>query len=247
MKKSISIVITIVLIGAMWWVVKSNTQQESFEPKEEKIGETVTEPKQMVVETKELKEETEKVIAEVKYPSTGVIKVDSLVEAFINGRIEEFKNEVQEFELFEGRKNTINIQFETNLASNKYTSFLFYVSVDTGGAHPNGNMVGKTYDMKQEKEVTLYDVFQGTEYEKKLSELVMPKLKAKLSEMGVSGDEEWLQRGAGPDKKNFESFTLTNNGIAFHFSPYQVAPYAFGGQSIELAKEKMSDMLEINW
>ena len=56
--------------------------------------------------------------------------------------------------------------------------------------------------------------------------------------------EEMMLEGTKPDKKNFQNFTLGKNGVAFHFAPYEVAPYAAGTSTVELSFEELGSLIK---
>lgn len=45
-------------------------------------------------------------------------------------------------------------------------------------------------------------------------------------------DDPWIERGAAPDLKNYNSWTISKKGIEITFDPYQVAAYAAGPQHV---------------
>lgn len=51
-------------------------------------------------------------------------------------------------------------------------------------------------------------------------------------------DSEWVERGT-KDWRDFSAFTFENDGIEFHFSPYQLAAYAVGPLSAVVKYERI--------
>jgi hypothetical protein len=46
---------------------------------------------------------------------------------------------------------------------------------------------------------------------------------------------DWISSGAGPEAGNFQAFSVADNGLDFHFAPYQVSAYALGSWSVRVA------------
>ncbi|MEJ7712580.1 MAG: RsiV family protein [Pyrinomonadaceae bacterium] len=45
-------------------------------------------------------------------------------------------------------------------------------------------------------------------------------------------DNEWIERGAGPQAENYKSWSLTRSGLLMTFDPYSVASYAEGTKEV---------------
>lgn len=115
--------------------------------------------------------------------------------------------------------------------SNKLISihFLEYMYF-SGAAHPNNSSFTVNYDLTANKEITLDDLLLAG-WESKLSELCINSLMSQIYPERTEGDE-WVQEGAGPDKKNFKVFNVTPNGLVITFITYQVASYANGPSEV---------------
>ena len=45
-------------------------------------------------------------------------------------------------------------------------------------------------------------------------------------------DDESIKEGAGPNPKNYQSWTITRRGLGVNFDAYQVGPYVAGPQFV---------------
>ena len=57
-------------------------------------------------------------------------------------------------------------------------------------------------------------------------------------------DDDWIQRGAGASGENYDSWTITKQGLKIHFDPYQVAPYAAGPQQVTIPYSALKDIIK---
>lgn len=46
---------------------------------------------------------------------------------------------------------------------------------------------------------------------------------------------QWIAEGCKPHEQNLTNFSLTSDALTFHFAPYQVAAYAFGGWDVSIS------------
>ncbi|MCC6146116.1 MAG: DUF3298 domain-containing protein [Anaerolineaceae bacterium] len=90
-----------------------------------------------------------------------------------------------------------------------------------GAAHPAHYSAALNYDVRNQKVLTLGDLFQpGADYLKLLSDYAIKDLTG----------EEWFlfPEGALPKAENYRNWNLTPDGLQITFDPYEVAPYAAG-------------------
>jgi hypothetical protein len=117
---------------------------------------------------------------------------------------------------------------------------LISVQFDIGGysagaAHPNSYTDAINFDLRNGKQLKLSDLFKtGAKYLQALSTYCVQDLKKQSKQKGEDGmlDDDWIQRGAGPDANNFRSWTITKKGLGINFDSYQVGPYAAGPQYV---------------
>jgi hypothetical protein len=135
----------------------------------------------------------------------------------------------------------MNISNETYKFSEDIQTVVFNMSFYTGGAHPNSGYKSFTFDVKQDKELTLNDVFlNGNIPWDTISQLVQDDLKTQLADMA---DATTIEQGTGTNPDNYKNWALTSDALIFFFDPYQVAPYVAGPQKVEIPLQMLKDVL----
>ncbi len=135
-----------------------------------------------------------------------------------------------------GVNNYIDIGYDVEYADNDFVSVTLLRSEFTGGAHPNYNFLTVNYDLKNNREIKLGDLFKpGTKYLGTISALAMKDLQNRKD--AESGENRGLAQdifadGALPKPENYARWNLTKKGLQFTFDPYQVASYAEGAQYV---------------
>jgi len=129
---------------------------------------------------------------------------------------------------------------------------LISVQFDIGGysagaAHPNSYADVINFDLRNGKQLRLSDLFKpGAKYLPALSSHCVQDLKKQSKQKGADGilDDDWIQRGAGPDANNYRSWTITKNGIGITFDSYQVGPYAAGPQYVLVPYTALKEIIK---
>lgn len=133
------------------------------------------------------------------------------------------------------------VSYDVALANNDLVSLTFYDYSYTGGAHGNTSSTTINYDLKNNRELKLADVFEpNANYLKAISDYAIADLKPRVGEMS---DDEWLSKGAAAEAENFQSWNLTNKGLMITFDQYQVAAYAAGPQTVVIPYAKLQTIL----
>ncbi len=202
-------------------------------PKEEE-KDTPTEQVKVDLEVSDSSTEIVKEGYEVdfKFPVTNNDKINQTIKSQIDELIKTFETEAQSFlpnPAGSERAYTLFSSFESKLGVN-YDTFVFLMSVDFGGAHPNHFYKTMTFD-KDGNQVTLEDIlkkdFDGIETLKKISTLSQEIISEKL---GENTNIEMLKDGTKPELENFQNFYIDGESFVFLFEPYAVAPYAYSNQ-----------------
>jgi len=164
-------------------------------------------------------------------------------ERIMNGHLEQF----QAIEPYEGQiyPYALSVSHAIELETPKLISVRFDIAQDTGGAH--GNLVFDTvlYDRAKKRALKLEDVFTGN-YAAVLSEKIRAALRHDLETREVFV-EEMMLAGTEPRAQSFQFFTLRKNGVAFHYAPYEVAPYAAGTSTVELSYTELKDIIKSDY
>jgi len=136
-------------------------------------------------------------------------------------------------------------------SNSSYISFILSYGAFTGGAHGYEVKKSYNYDLKNNRPVTLADVYEDDEdYLNKLSQVSRQILKGEYAvisdEDRANSDPEAIEdyleninssidRGTEPTKENFKIFTFTPSGIKIYFAQYQVGPYVMGMPEVEIS------------
>lgn len=212
-----------------------------------------------VLTEQSVQEETNLYVIDVKYPQYSSVSAEfneKIKQAAI-GYIDEFKAaatsdrqaRLDTASTPEERADIINnlwkygygVQYTAVQTNDRYISLIMRQNGFEGGAHGYDIIRTYNYDVQNQKELTLSDMFPNDpNYLQTLSQTSRQQLRAKLED-GYSVD--MAEDGTQPKPENFESFTFTNpslnsgnSTITIYFQQYQVGPYAIGQQTIEIAK-----------
>jgi hypothetical protein len=139
----------------------------------------------------------------------------------------------------------ITIGYEVALARDDLVAIEFTVgSYSAGAAHPNSYTEVVNFDLKNGKALKLADLFQpGAKYLRTLSSYCIQELKKQQSGDGMV-DDDWVQKGAGPELTNYDNWTITGKGLAITFDPYQVGPYAAGPQHVLVPYSTLKEIIK---
>ncbi len=204
------------------------------------------------INEKKFEEKNAKMRYEMKaaYPqiagdSAAVNKFNQISKDLAMSHIAEFRKSMAEFTdedrnfLPEDMNYEIEISYQVSAASNDLVSVIFSNYESTGGAHPNTSSFALNYDLKNNRQLELKDLFiPSANYLKQISTYSLTDLKKRTGEMS---DSEWLQNGAGPKAENYKSWTIANDGLHFLFDSYQVAAYAAGNFEVIMPYSKIPE------
>jgi hypothetical protein len=93
----------------------------------------------------------------------------------------------------------------------------------------------------------LADLFKpGAKYLQTISSYSIKDLKSQSKAQGADSmlTDQTIADGAGPDLKNFKSWTITKKGLAISFDSYQVAPYVAGPQRVVIPYSALKDIIK---
>lgn len=123
--------------------------------------------------------------------------------------------------------------------SDNLVSFLIEWWTFTGGAH--GNTSYETVNMAwidgSTKPIEWRDMFNGSDYIDRISDLGMGELRKKEADYVISGEITTLNDNL------LRNFTISPTGIILDFAPYEVAPYAGGPMSIMIPYTSLKDII----
>ena len=101
------------------------------------------------------------------------------------------------------------------------------------------------YYLKNSSEIKLNDIFNVNqkEYLSRISDLALIDLANQSENLEMSLDPGMLESGTDAKLENFDNFNLTEDGIAFNFDQYQLAPYAAGEFHVIMPYQKLNDIM----
>lgn len=135
-----------------------------------------------------------------------------------------------------------DISYDVVLATNDLISISISDFTYMGGAHGGTMSNPINYDLKNNRELKLADIFEpNSNYLKVISDYAIADLKPRIGEMS---DDEWLSKGAAPEADNYRSWNLTKKGLMITFDAYQVAAYAAGPQTVIVPYDKLQSVLQ---
>lgn len=112
-----------------------------------------------------------------------------------------------------------------------------------GGAHPDGSVFYKNYDLIKNKEVTVLDyVIKGKM--KQFQKLVEKKLRAAYkikANQSLSDKLGWFENKFVLP----ENMAFTSKGIRCFYNQYEVAPYAAGIFEFEIPKKELKGIIDL--
>ena len=141
---------------------------------------------------------------------------------------------------------SLDINYNTMVATDDLISFDFIVSIYTGGAHPNHYEMTLNYNLKDGNKLALSDLFKSkSNYLKKISDYCIAELKKPKGDPDnqIEPDPEWVERGAGPNEDNYGNWNISKKGLVITFDPYQVAPYVVGPQVVVVPYSVLKDLV----
>jgi hypothetical protein len=178
-------------------------------------------------------------------------KFNQAARASVTKKVAEFKKNMTEGEgepKPEGSMGSdLDVSYTVALAQDDLISVGFNVySYYQGAAHPNSFSEVLNYDLKNGKQLKLSDLFKpGAKYLQAISKYCIDDLKKQMK-VGVQEgdvDNQWIENGAGPTAKNYQSWTITKKGLGINFDSYQVGPYAAGPQFVTVPYSALKDLI----
>ena len=168
---------------------------------------------------------------------------------------------------FAKRQFDLLIDFKVAAQTPAFISVRESGSSDTGGAHPNPVQAAFVFDRKAGKLVTLDDLFADPDAARKAlanfaHDTLLKKMMANAPKPGEGSPEalkEWksnmlqmLDGGTKPTTVNYSVFVVQaganpnapSPGLTLIFPPYQVAPYVFGTQMVDVPANVFAKFLK---
>lgn len=178
------------------------------------------------------------------YPVFGKDNIDRINKDLVSQYIEEFKKKLKK-DSFEDKdyKSELSIDYGTFMAPNNMISIGFdIVEASSYLAHPDLEIVTKTYDLSGDKEIHLDDIMEDgyLEYISKISKEYFSGNKTYRDNV----DLQLFKDGIYPSEENYSKFILQEDKIVFIFEKYQLFSGDLGTSFIEIAYLDLKDYIK---
>ena len=209
--------------------------------------------------SKQIKESNKKLMYEIgaQYPqlsgsnNPNFEKFNQAARTSVTKKVAEFKKNMAETEgepKPEGSMGSyLEVSYTVALAQDDLISVGFNVyNYYQGAAHPNSFSEVLNYELKNGKQLKLSDLFKpGAKFLQTISKYCIDDLKKQMKTGVAEGDvdNQWIENGAGPVAKNYQSWTITRKGLGINFDAYQVGPYAAGPQFVTVPYSTLKDLI----
>lgn len=113
--------------------------------------------------------------------------------------------------------------------------------MQAGRAHPYHLHQVLNFDLTQGKTLSLKNLFKNrANYLNVIAKYSSKSLNEKL-------EDKWMiNEGTAPLAKNYQTWNLEDDGILITFSEYQVAPYSYGVQEVQIPYAELKGLLATN-
>lgn len=159
------------------------------------------------------------------YPMLANADADREIEAFVQGKVSEFKKMAAE----PPPVNDPNYKYEflgqyQKYQNGQFLSVVFDIYEFAGGAHGSTNITPFVYDQNWQRLMQIADLFEKEGYLKYLSDTTRTQLKAKIPDL----HSEEFTNGTAPKEENFNNFYFKDDSLVLVFGQYTIGPYAIG-------------------
>lgn len=147
----------------------------------------------------------------------------------------------------ETQQSSLDMGYEIRFATDNLISVEFTEGTyEAGAAHGNSATTVLNYDVRNNKKLTLADLFTPkANYLGVISSYCISNLRDRARRESDSMiDEDMMKTGAAPQASNYQACAITKKGLWVTFDPYQVAAYAAGPQHVLVPYSALKDILK---
>lgn len=171
----------------------------------------------------------------IYYPYTSHELLNSSIEEKLNTEINTLIEITKKNVISPNQYYTIDVIYDY-YNYNNYISYVFYISTYTGGNHPNNNIWSITYDIGNDKIITIHNLVN--KYPNILDKLSIETRNALKKDKKFEKDKDIINSmmidGTKPNKKNFKNFAFSSEVFTVFFEQYQIAPYSYGNFEVTI-------------
>jgi len=114
----------------------------------------------------------------------------------------------------------------------------------SGGMHGSLSCIAANYDLTTGDVLTLGSIMHMDAEKKDFIRLIIKKLSDVADDLYLFDDyEEGVYSRLDVDENLYEDFFFTSTGLAFFFSPYEIAPYASGIITVEIPYSELTGLI----
>lgn len=140
------------------------------------------------------------------------------------------------------KHNSFQMDYDIDVVKSKSGSIisvrLSNEGFQAGRAHPYHNHRVINFDLGTGKVITLDSLFKPrSKYLSIIANYSKTKLDEKLK------DKSFIANGTKAEAKNFKNWNVENDAILITFDEYQVAPYVYGAQEVEIPYEVLKSVI----
>lgn len=144
----------------------------------------------------------------------------------------------------EVQHNTFRVDYDIDVIHPESLSLisvrLSIEGMQAGRAHPFHAHEVLNFDLTHGKQLALKDLFKSrADYLNAIAKYSHTKLNQTLQEQ----DKWMISEGTKPNAKNYKNWNLEEDALLITFDEYQVAPYAYGPQEIEIPYSELKHLL----
>ncbi|RKQ50550.1 uncharacterized protein DUF3298 [Roseivirga pacifica] len=172
-----------------------------------------------------------------------VMMGDSQAETFevlMNDLGTSYDSLIKEFEDYESSW-LVEVNGDILYQAPEFISIATTIFTYTGGAHPNGQQIYRSYNLKTGEPITLDQVMIDG-YEENLNEsaeIEFRMLKKIPPSRSLEEEGYWFEDGEFRLNNNF---AIINKSLIFYFNAYEIGPYSLGPTELEL---KLTDYVKL--
>ena len=223
------LVALLIVVGAAYFLFVYG--QQAANPATETASSTATTGLHMTVVA--VQEDTAAYSIDASYPQFGIPSVDAAIKSTVDAGLNEFRSYPPNPPDSSTPKNSFIGKFDHVYQGVDVVSVSLITSEDTGGAHPNTNIITVNVDLRTGHVLTPDDVIALIG--KTLSQVAVGSQEQVTTAIG---SDEIFADGFAATADNYATFRIDKDSVTFIFNNYQVAPYSAGPQQAVFARIK---------
>jgi len=134
--------------------------------------------------------------------------------------------------------DTTSTQYASSVPPRKTRSVVFKTYQGVGGAHPTTFYKAFTWDLDQQKPVTIDTLFKPAS---KPFPVILPLVQAEVDKQ--LGQQVTIEPGDGLDPSKYENFAVTDDSLIFFFSQGDILPEAAGALQVAIPRGPVAAMI----